>query len=389
MKKRKRYGNGAVYQRGGTWWIRYSVKGKDRRLSVAKELGRRDVTREDAETLLRAKVGAVRAGRVLPVDQERVTVRDVLADYLLHSRNVERKSLKSLTSAARAVGEGLADERIVALQPATIDATCTAWREAGKAIGTVWLRIAVLKAALTLAHRRGTIAAVPYVPDVPRGSRRRGFFTPPEIATMIAALPDPLDDILRFSYATGWRREEVLGLRWSMIDRVVGEIRLPTSKNGEGRTIPMLPSMSDLIEKRWMLRAKASDFVFHRRGRQVRRFEGPWLKATKAAGFAPVIRTRKDGETYEAPGRVLHDLRRSAVRDLIRSGVPRRVAMLISGHRSESTFSWYDIEETREVKDALAAMEAYRETLRAAAEHAQKQHTQDAAVSGNPVSDQA
>lgn len=154
------------------------------------------------------------------------------------------------------------------------------------------------------------------------------------------------------AYLSGWRKGEILPLTWENVDRAAGEVRIATSKNGHGRMLPLTGALKELIERRWQAReyqtpAKVtaiSPHVFHDGGVPVGDFRKAWASACEAA---------------KVPGRLFHDLRRTAVRNMIRAGVPQTVAMSISGHRTVSMFNRYNITSNDDKREALIRTEAH------------------------------
>ena len=100
----------------------------------------------------------------------------------------------------------------------------------------------------------GGSAWVPYFPMMSENNARQGFFEHSDFESVVAELPEPINDIPRFGYLSGWRRGEIVPLRWDAVDRTAREVRLRTSKNGLGRVLPLEGELWTIIERRWAAR---------------------------------------------------------------------------------------------------------------------------------------
>ena len=163
-------------------------------------------------------------------------------------------------------------------------------------------------------------------------------------------LPDHLKGFVTFAYRTGWRLSEITRLTWNQIDRSDWTVRLEVgeTKNKDGRLIYLDDKLRRIIHHRYIDRHLGCPYVFHRAGREIRDIRGTWKRACKAIGLE---------------GRIFHDLRRTAIRNMIRAGIPERVAMQISGHKTRSVFDRYNIVSPEDLKIAAEKQASYLQVL--------------------------
>src|SRR2546426_9941247 len=114
------------------------------------------------------------------------------------------------------------------------------WKKAAKP-ATVNRETQLLGQAMRLGVERQCLATVPAIRHLPERNVRQGFFERPELEAVVANLPDDLRDVARFAYLSGWRRGEILTLRWSDVDRDgrIVRLRAEESKNGHGRVLAL------------------------------------------------------------------------------------------------------------------------------------------------------
>ncbi len=346
-------GSGCVYRRGGVWWISYYAGGKHHYESAAPEIRhvaaerkRRLTEREQrtvAERLLRLRLGQ-KEGRALPTaDKVRV---QALADIFFQAR--ERKLPVDEHHRRRAkvlhwerlrwrkhlepiFGGRLAGD----LRRAILDDYVTARLRAGASNGSVNREMALLRVVLRheLKQDAPRISRVPAFPPRLSEKPRTGFAESDQYLRLQRSCRLPwLKAFLALGYAFGFRKHEMLSMRVQQVDLEARKVFLPAgaTKNGRPRHVLLAPGSDALRLIGLCVRGKApQDHVFcWPSGKPVKDFRRAWERLTKAAGV---------------PGLLVHDLRRSAARNLVRAGVPRSVAQRITGHLTPAIFDQYDV----------------------------------------------
>jgi integrase len=366
---------GYIYKRGATYWIRYSVGGRRYRESSG------STKIEKAEKLLARREAELSVGHLVTPAAKRFAFRD-LAELLRNDYRVQGRrtltvqvvngketfggtlaaSLAHLTAffgASPALG--ITSDRVTAYERQRL--------EAGAARATINKELAALRRAFNLAvkAKRLPLSAKPAISTPKPANARHGFFEPEDFAAVLAELPAPLRPLFQVAYWTGWRvADELVPLRWPQVDFDAGELRLDpnTAKTPDGRTFPfgVLPALQALLERQRAITRTVErrtgqlvPYVFHRDGKPIRSYYDAWRSAcTRAAS-----RTRNGLAVLVRPqvlGRVPHDFRRTAARNLIRAGVAQHVVMKLCGWKTDDMFRRYAIVDTRDLRDAVAAL---------------------------------
>jgi hypothetical protein len=386
MSDKRRYGMGRVYQRGETWWVGYSFNGQEYRESAHSE------KEADAIKLLKKKIAEQESGHVIGAGADRITVPQLLDNMIEAMKQKGAKGVGGDTSHAKPIRAAFERTRATALTTKMLRGYITARQGDECAPATINRELEVLRRSYNLAREEERLRHAPYFPmlrekggDPKKGEHnvREGFFERPEFEAVAANLDDPIDGMARFGLCIGWRYSPIALLTWKLVHRDTREVELPAylSKNGKPSMIAYDgdPELTAVMDRRWEMRqydSGISEYVFHRQGRPVVDIRKAWARACRAAELVKPcdscdgVPATKDAEDWcrrcdgngTIPSMLFHDLRRTAVRNMIRAGVPEVVAMSISGHKTRSVFDRYNISDTKDRREALRLTSAYRAT---------------------------
>jgi integrase len=242
--------------------------------------------------------------------------------------------------------------RLVAIDQGAVRQYVLRRQAAGAANGTVNREVGVLLRMLGLAYEGRKLLRLPVIRKIKEAPPRQGFFEPAAFEAVRRELRPDLRVPVALAYALGWRiKSEVLPLALRQVDLQSGTIRLDPgqAKNEEGRVVYLPADLKVLVAAQVKqvraLERKLGRIIPHlfphlrgrHRGERIKDFRRAWQGACRRAKVGPRLR---------------HDFRRTAVRNLVDSGVSERVAMEVTGHKTRSVFDRYHIVSPADLQEA-------------------------------------
>lgn len=277
-----------------------------------------------------------------------------LADYAVH----ERASLVPRADGRRTViglthlDSFFAGRPAASITTAVLHDFVRTRQSSGAANSTVNRNLALLGRMLTLAKRDGRLRDVPHFPMLRESDPRRGFLPAEDFARLREAMQENLRLTIIYLYFTGCRVGAAAKIVWSQVvfedDRVIIRLLGSQTKNRKPLLLPLPEDLANMLR----FQTVREGAVFNTTN---------LTKAFKKACVAAGLGNWRDPENHDAgyDGLLLHDLRRSGVRNLRRAGVTEDVAMKISGHRTRATFARYNIVDDTDLVDAMQRVQKF------------------------------
>jgi integrase len=358
----------SVYKKRGSrfFWFNFTFKGKRVQKSTKVE------NKREAENIEKAAWTQLARGEVGIADKPKADRKTIgqLLDMLENDFRARRKDNAKNLNLIATVRKDLGDRWADALTTASMTEYVKNLRKSPKrkqegrrskslADSTIKHRLQVLASAFELENfAREEVKqdplTVPRFPKLTGDNARSGFLNRAPFDVLYSHLPSDLKDFCLFAYLTGWRKNAIASLEWSDVCDGNIYLRGVYSKNKKPYYVPIIGELVELIERREEARSVKNDsgvllssLVFHRDGARIDEFRKSWATACKKTG---------------CEGRLFHDLRRSAARQLIRSGVSKDVCRQLGGWKTDSMFSRYNICDEEDLRDAMEKVTKYNES---------------------------
>jgi integrase len=326
------------------WWMRYTENGQLVRKSTkcAKKSEAKDVADLEREQWKRRIGIGVR---------EPITLKDLIQevekDYSLNGKKSADRIEFSKKHLVKIFGENTPIEKIT---EQSIEDYKHTRKQEDCANGTINRELALLRRGFNLLRIQNRISQSPRISLLAENNVRQGFIEVWQYKEILKHLPEHLRPLITFLYKTGWRKSEALNLTWDMVDFNRRQVRLPIgyTKNKKPRIFPFDDELERIFKRLWNEKEQqkigiAHVFLNQNKTGPIVDFRGSWDSACDEA---------KIGK------RLIHDMRRSAVRNMVESGVSEKVAMELSGHLTRTVFENYHIVSTDDLVKAVQKVSA-------------------------------
>lgn len=306
--------------------------------------------RDEAVRILQRKLGEIATGK--SAGAERIRIAALLQLFVEDHRRHDRSDLHEAEQRVqRLLKPAFGELRAAAFSTKALNAYIEARKKLGRQNATVNRELAILRRAFRLGyeHDPQLVFRMPVIKALKENNVREGFLERDKYQLLLDGLSDHVKPVFVVAYHLGMRTGELLAIKRSWVDLQEGLIYVNgrVTKNGDPKTAPIYGDMEHWLKETLQKgRAESASciWLFSRDGKPIRSFKGDWEQACAAAGV---------------PELLFHDLRRTAVRNMIRAGVPEKVAMQISGHKTASMLWRYNITDARDIKEAGKRTERY------------------------------
>lgn len=340
-----------IYLRGNIYWIKYYRNGK--RYYESSE----STSITKAKVLLKQREGRIAEGKEPGVIVKKTTFDELAKDLLYDYKVNGKKSLWRAENSVKHLSKYFEGFRAQAIITTRINEYIDKRHEEGVSNSTINRELAALKRMFNLGkqHTPPKVLSIPHIPMLEENNVRSGFFEHGEFLKLRARLPKYLYGVITLGYKYGFRKSEIIGLTWDKVNREEWFILLDPvdTKNNEPRMVYLDKECQEIINGLWEGRKKLKvvlPYVFPNKSGNgiITDFRKAWDSACKDLGIG---------------GKLFHDLRRTAVRNMIRAGIPEKVAMSISGHKTRSIFDRYNIVSIADLKNATNTIKEHLEKL--------------------------
>jgi integrase len=339
------------YLRDSIWWIKFYKNGQPIRESS------HSTDEAKARSLLKVRLGQVESGEYRGPTQSRVLVAALL-DLVVEDYKISKKrSLDDLEYRIdKNLRKTLGTVRASMFSSTHVDNHIRSRRSTGASDATINRELAIVRRAFSLGMRTDPplVNRKPWIRRLDEDNAREGFIEEDQYRTLLNELPEHLRALFVVGYHIGARLGTLRKLEWDQVDLKGGQIRLRKKqvKQKRAHTAPIYGHIRAWLEMQSSDRDQNwpnCSYVFHWHDRPIGAHLKGWREACKRAGL---------------PGLKFHDLRRSAVRNMERAGMPRNVAMGITGHRTEAVYRRYDIVSEKDMQLAASRMDEFFEAQR-------------------------
>ena len=338
FQRKQRLADGSIVT-DPIYWIAYYRNGKEIRQSS----GSRSETK--ARKVLSKRIKEIASGDYKP-GQEKIKfdnlVSGIKEDYKLKGK----RSLDTVLYCVQHLERYFGFDKAMDIGPTRVKSYQTSRKDEGASIATINREVAYLRRMLSIQVELENLPPRASFSKLEGENVRQGFLEHGDFQSILHRLPEDVDDLVEYLYLSGWRSGEAKKLEWSEIssDLSIVRLKIEDSKNKRPRILILSGRLLEILRKRKDKQILGCKYVFHRKGKPVKNFRKAWITATEDAGFA---------------GKLPHDLRRCAVRNLKRSGVDDTVAMSITGHVTRSVFDRYNIVSEDDLRDAIERQQAH------------------------------